>query len=217
ARYGRSADADALAACAELRHGLDRIARERIGAELRKLLAAPDPGHAVAMMQQTGVLQTLLPQATTARLHALLDVEARSDAAPEWPRRLAALAGAAPDRTATALRLSRHEARHQRQLAEARDMPLDEAAYRFGIQIGTDHALLAAADGIALPDDWRQRIRRAAQARLPITARDLPELTGPALGMALRKAERAWIAANFALEPPALIALARQIEGTTSK
>ncbi|MFN3525608.1 MAG: CCA tRNA nucleotidyltransferase, partial [Paracoccus sp. (in: a-proteobacteria)] len=50
ARYGREADPQAVAACAALKDGLSRIARERIGAEMKKLLAAPAPGTAVALM-----------------------------------------------------------------------------------------------------------------------------------------------------------------------
>lgn len=215
ARYGRSADPEALAACADLRDGLDRIARERIGTEMRKLLAAADPGPAVHLMRQTGVLPIVLPQADPARLAALLAVETETGTPPDWPRRLAALAGDTPDRTASALRLSRSEARHQQGLASAAGMGPDEAGYRLGARIGTDQALLAAAGGVALPPDWRARIARAAQARLPITARDLPELSGPALGAALRKAEKAWIASGFTLDGPALTRAARQAADTT--
>ena len=49
-------DADGLAACAALAEGLSHVSRERIGAEMRKLLAAPDPAPAVAAMAQSGVL-----------------------------------------------------------------------------------------------------------------------------------------------------------------
>ncbi|TGN45943.1 CCA tRNA nucleotidyltransferase, partial [Paracoccus liaowanqingii] len=88
ARYGRQADPAAVAACAAHRDGLARIARERIGAETKKLLAAPDPGPAVALMAQTGVLDLVLPGADPAALDALLAAE---PAPGGWLRRLAAL------------------------------------------------------------------------------------------------------------------------------
>jgi poly(A) polymerase len=201
ARYGREADAQALACCAARRDGLSRIARERIGAEMKKLLAAPDPGRSVALMAETGVLDAVLPGADPARLAALLAVE---EAPGDWPRRLAALATADPG---PALRLSRAEARTQAALREAaaRDWSLDEAGWRMGPAAATDHALLQAARGRALPPDWQARIARATDAPLPIAAADLPQLQGPALGRGLKAAEHAWIASGFSLPAPALI------------
>ena len=52
-------DADALAAIAGNLDGLSTLSRERVGAELLKLLAAPDPAPSVAAMRSTGVLARL--------------------------------------------------------------------------------------------------------------------------------------------------------------
>lgn len=204
ARYGQSADPDAVAACAAHKEGLTGIARERIGAEMRKLLAAPDPAPSVALMAQTGVLDLLLPGADPAALEALLAQE--GDLPPSWPRRLAALH---PD-PAAALRLSKSEAKAQAalRLALDQDWSLDRAAYRLGADIGRDHALLIAARGQDLPSDWRDQVEQAANASFPLKAADLPDLKGPALGHALKTAEAAWIASGFALPAPALIDMA---------
>ena len=202
AHYGRDADPGAVAACAAGAAGLDRIARERIGAEMRKLLAAPDPGPAMALMARTGVLAHVLPGADPEGLDALLAAETALDEPPRWPRRLAALA--APD-AAGALRLSRPEARHQQALAQARDWSLAEAGYRLPPDTARDHAVLMAARGRALPRGWRDDLDRAGAERLPIAAADLPALSGPALGRGLRAAETAWIASGFVLPAPALI------------
>lgn len=56
-------DADALSAIAQTLDGLRSLSAERVGAEMIKLLAAPDPAPAVAVMARTGVLHTLLPGA----------------------------------------------------------------------------------------------------------------------------------------------------------
>ncbi|ODT59650.1 MULTISPECIES: CCA tRNA nucleotidyltransferase [Paracoccus] len=197
ARYGHQADPAAVAACAVHRDGLSRIARERIGAELKKLLAAPDPGPAVGLMAQTGVLAVLLPDATPDRLAALLAAEPMPGG---WLRRLAALCTVTPD-----LRLSRADQRALNALQRARGWSLDEAAFRMGADLATDHALLVAADGHPLPADWQARIARGADAPLPIAATDLAPLQGPALGRALKAAEAAWIASAFTLPAPALI------------
>nr|WP_253270342.1 CCA tRNA nucleotidyltransferase [Paracoccus sanguinis] len=206
ARYGRPGGADpaALAACARGAAGLARISRERIGAELRKLLDAPDPREAVRLMDETGVLAVILPGADPARLARL--VAAEPDFPPPSPRlpvRLAALGGA---EAAERLRLSRHESRAQEELRFAGS--LGEAAWRFGQARAGELALLRAADG-ALPAGWRDRIAAAEGQRLPVTAADLAgRLTGAALGRGLKAAEAAWIESGFALPAPALIDIA---------
>jgi len=64
AHYGRGpADPAAAAACAALRDGLAGLSAERVSKELLKLLAAPDPRPAVRLMETTGVLAVLLPEA----------------------------------------------------------------------------------------------------------------------------------------------------------
>jgi poly(A) polymerase len=85
-------DADGLAASAELADGIDRLAKERIGMEMRKLLAAPDPAPAVAAMAQAGVLNRVLPGADARMLPVLVAVERQ--APPDALRRLAVLGGA---------------------------------------------------------------------------------------------------------------------------
>jgi len=76
-------DPDGLAACAELSDGMDRLSRERIGAETRKLLAAPDPAPAVAAMAQAGVLIHVLPGANPQALPVLVHLERAAGVAPE--------------------------------------------------------------------------------------------------------------------------------------
>ena len=63
---GRGIDAEALAACAEHANGISRLSCERVGHEMRKLLAAPDPAPSVAAMHSAGILQQVLPEPTRA-------------------------------------------------------------------------------------------------------------------------------------------------------
>ncbi|HMM07814.1 MAG TPA: CCA tRNA nucleotidyltransferase [Paracoccus solventivorans] len=219
--YGRRGGADpaALAACARHAAGLSRISRERIGAEMRKLLSAPAPVEAVALMQAAGVLAQLLPGADAGGLSAL---EAVPDGAAgpgrcpgprdisgqkmDWQLRLAALGA---EDAAGALRLSRAEARVQEELRSA--LPLDEAAYRLGEARAVQLALLRASRGEGLRADWREQIGFAAAQVLPISAADLAgRLSGPALGRGLKAAEAAWIGSGFRLPVAALVDVALQ-------
>ncbi len=197
-------DADGLAACARAQDGLDRLSRERIGGEMRKLLSAPDPGPAVAAMAATGILARLLPGADPAALAPLIHLERTADYAPRWERRLAAL-GSAPD-WPDRLRLSRAETHALAAIAAALPDDPAAAAYRQGAAPARDAALIRAASlGTPPPDDLEAEIARGATARFPLAARDLT-LRGPALGAALRRAERDWIASGFRLARADLIA-----------
>lgn len=206
--YAQTADPAGLAACAAAAPGLRQISAERIGAEMRKLLAAPGPAPAVAMMDQAGVLAVVLPGADAAALARLIALE--GDRPPSWPRRLAALGGAD---AATALRLSRAEAKAQdaMQKALAADLSLAEAGFRLGADNGVDYALIRAARaGADLPPDWEGLITRAAASLLPISAADLmPDLSGPTLGRGLRAAETLWIVSDFTATRTDLIAAAK--------
>lgn len=195
-------DAEALAACAALADGIDRLSRERVGAEMRKLLQAPDPAPAVAAMAQAGVLAHVLPGADARALAVLVHLEA--DVAPCWLRRLAVLGG-----EVAGLRLSRAEIR---MLERLRDNlgggGAAELGYRHGIETGRDILLVRAALlGTPPPPGWQQDLARGAAAECPVRAADLmPALQGPALGARLREIEARWIASGFTLDRAALLA-----------
>ena len=204
ARYGREADLHALAACAALREGLRGISRERIGHEMRKLLDAPDPSRALALMAEAGVLPLVLPGADAGDMAELVAAEHDfgTGALPCWPRRLALLGAHDP---ATALRLSRDEAREQDRIAQALALPAAEAAYRLGRRAAAQSVLIRAARGAPPPFGWCHAVAKGDQAQFPLAARDLmPDLSGPALGAALKRAETAWIDHDFALGRDAL-------------
>lgn len=196
-------DPQALDAVASGLDGLDRLSRERVGQEMRKLLGAPDPAPAVAVAQATGVLARLLPGADSRALAPLVHLEAGLP--PRWLRRLAVLGDTdAADR----LRLSRAEARTLERIQAAMTMTPEEAAFRHGAETARDAMLAtAAAMGVALPPDWLSRIRHAADQRFPVRASDLmPALQGAALGQMLSVLERRWIESGFTLDRAALLA-----------
>ena len=207
--YGRGIDPAGRAACAALRDGLAGLARERVGGEITRMLAAPDPGPAVAAMEETGVLEACLPGAETGALPDLLRLEATAGAAPDWRQRLALIA---PEMPADVLRLSRADARAVAllaRLAERGDPPalLAEEA---GAEVARGAVLIRCARaGADLPDGLEAELARGAAAEFPLTARDLMAAgwqPGPALGTALARAREDWRASGFALDREALIA-----------
>ncbi|MBO9412188.1 MULTISPECIES: CCA tRNA nucleotidyltransferase [unclassified Ruegeria] len=193
-------DADALAAIAANLDGLSGLSRERVGAEMLKLLGAPDPAPSVAAMRQAGVLAQVLPGAEDRALAPLVALEEQAGTAPDPIRRLASIA--TPE-IAKTLRLSK--AQLQR-LTRMRDeatatTSIAELGFRYGEEGGMHETLLRCA---LLEQPWsegmRQDLRAGAAADFPVQATDLiPDFTGPALGKKLAELEARWIASGFAL------------------
>ncbi|MHA6347315.1 CCA tRNA nucleotidyltransferase [Roseivivax sp. CAU 1761] len=198
-------DAAALDAIARHLDGLDRLSRERVGGEVMRLLAAPDPAPALAAMAATGALARVLPGAEPRALAPLVAAEAATGTAPDALRRLAALG----QRDGAALRLPKRDQRRLAALWSGLDggAAPGELGYRLGAEAARDVLLLQAAS-LGQPPDAAALARAAAgaRARFPVTARDLmPDYTGAALGARLAELEARWIASGFALDRAALL------------
>src|SRR4051812_25142940 len=94
AAYGHGApDPDGLHACIVARAGLDTLSRERVRMEVLKLLVTPQAVATLAVMAETGLLESVL--AGVPRLASFANVvklEAALGVAPDPVRRLGALA-----------------------------------------------------------------------------------------------------------------------------
>ena len=196
-------DAEGLAACAELSAGIATLSQERIGAEMRKLLAAADPAPALASMAQAGVLAMVLPGAGSQALARLIHLE--DGVAPRWQRRLAVLGGQADK-----LRLTRQQATELGRIRDEIGSVLTAAA--LGWTLGEIPALdvmlcRAALLEAALPPDWQAEVQRGCQTRFPVTAADLmPDLQGPELGARLKDLQTRWLASDLTLTRADLLA-----------
>ncbi|MFN4099971.1 MAG: CCA tRNA nucleotidyltransferase [Pararhodobacter sp.] len=193
---GQGLDPDALAACAEHAAMLETLSRERITAEVKKLLAAPDPAPSVAAMAQANVLIHVLPGAESRALPVLVHLEEGKPGG--FLRRLALLTG-----DIETLRLSKAETRDFGKIRDALGNMNTPAAlgWKLGLRLGTD-ALLGRAALLETPPapDWREQIMRGAQADFPLKPADLmPILMGPSLGIALLRAQSHWLAADLKL------------------
>ena len=203
-------DAEGLAACAALADGLGQLSRERVGAEIKKLLSAPNPAAAVAAMAQTGILARTLPGAMARMLPILISFE---DALPDPIRRLAALG---PVEVAAGLRCSKADIARLTILRDGMSSTTspDALAYLHGADIAWDIAVLRASQFETQVDPTvRALIARGASAVFPIKPADLmPRLSGAALGQALRTLEARWIASSFTLSRAELLSRLPQSE-----
>jgi poly(A) polymerase/tRNA nucleotidyltransferase (CCA-adding enzyme) len=200
ARYGRG-EPDPAAFTA-IRAGVPLLAilsAERVWSELSRILAAPDPRAAVALMAQAGVLAAILPEgADPDRLARLTEAGAPADPL----LRLAALAPGDPAALAVRLRLSGAE---RDRLTALRAAPppapgADDADLRRALADAPAATLIGRAwlAGDTSPDWQHLRARLAALEPpvFPLEGRDvlalgLPE--GPRVGELLRAVRQWWL------------------------
>ena len=210
--YGRGEpDAAAMEACRKLAPGMSRLSAERVSKELMKLLAAPDPRRAMSAMDEAGVLNQFLPEASLTLFDAAVGVSddpvvrlmALFPAAETVVRDISArlrFANATRDRLVGAALADK-----------AVDLSMSEAAtraavYRQGSRAVVDalHRRWAEAPGrgedarrlIALAGEW-------APPRLPVGGRQVAKLgvePGPETGRLLKAFEEGWIADDFPAE-----------------
>ncbi len=200
ARFGDAIDADGLAACVARANDLMALSRERIAAELLKLLVAPGAVPVVTLMEAQGIFRPVLPEidaAGVARLAALADRESVAGIAPDAIRRLAALvAPAAAEGVGARLKLSNND---RKRLVQASAGPGTEGVralgYRVGIESAVDRLLLAGEDPQELVGWDRPALPIGGGA---LVARGLAK--GPDVARTLRAVEARWIAEGF---PPA--------------
>ena len=199
-------DSDTLDAIAQNVAGLETLSAERIGAEMKKLLGAPDPSPALAVMRQTGVLSIILPGSDDRIVSIIAHLETDLDLPAHWLTRLAALGGTdVVDR----LRLSKADARTLTAISKAAygGAPLAEVAYRSGMDAAHAALMLRAAMAEQPPEKFQlETISQATKAVFPISAKDLmPAFQGPALGERLAALEQRWIDSGFALSKQDLL------------
>lgn len=227
-------DAEGLKACARLKEGLDQLSAERVWAEFKKLLSAPDPSRALLWMRQSGVLTRVLPESEKwgiDAIHALVKAERDLDWTPDPLTRLETIVP--PDvvrmkTLAERLKFSTRAADRLRQWsltsaveAKTTEAQLAKLLYRGERQGFIDRLrlALASARGRAVEDDkammeaggFSRQLAFAQKWEKPvfsIKGADLAALgatPGPKLGAVLKALENEWIESGFSLERGALL------------
>jgi poly(A) polymerase len=217
AHFGDGApDPAGVQACIRARAGLDTLSRERVRMEMLKLLVAARATPTLVVMTETGLLGMVLGGvAYLASFENAIKVDAALGAEADAIRRLGALAvwvEEDAERLAQRLRLSNAESERLLALdgwwhvAPQADAKAARALlYRLGPQSFADRIFIAwtRSDAGAADPAWRDLaslpLRWTAPA-FPLKAADFVRrgvAEGPPLGVALRAAEAAWIAADF--------------------
>jgi len=239
--YGKGRpDADGLRASARLKDGLARLSAERIWAELKKLLSAPDPSRALLWMRQAGVLTQILPESEKwgiDAIHGLIATEKDLGWQVDPMLRLASLLPPVQEKLeamAERLRMSKAEAAKLTSWAAAgsashttSELALSKQLY-LGDVCGTAYRLklaLAAARARAQQEDaalveaggYSRQLKFLdgwTKPAFPINGGDLLKLgaaPGKAMGESLKALEKEWMDSGFRMERDALLARAAEL------
>jgi tRNA nucleotidyltransferase/poly(A) polymerase len=227
AYYGKAPlDAAGLEAAVKLRAGLAQLSAERVGAELRRILADPRAAGAIEALYDYGLLTALLGGVPRlGHLVRLIEIEQGLELEPNAALRLGALAVFVEEdaaRLTERFRLSNAEQAVLMLAAQASfALPPDEetakaALYRLGEGAFRSSVLIAWARSGASPHDpeWTRMLalpRRWTAPAFPLRGADIVALgegRGPAIGDILRQLEEEWIAGGFALDRQQLLAKA---------
>jgi poly(A) polymerase len=228
ALYGSGApDRAGLLACVRGRGGLDTLSRERIRAEMLKLLVGPHPAPTLAVMAECGILGAVLGGvAYLASFENVVKAEAAIGLEVDAARRLGALGMWVmedAERLSQRLRLSNAEVEQLLKIEywwrvspASGEHVARTLLYLLGPASFIDRVLVAwsrSAAGVA-DEAWRALAtlpQRWTAPRFPLKAVDLINRgvpKGPSLGAALRVAEQAWIDADFTSDAAAISTIA---------
>jgi len=234
ARFGEGAlDPEGLAATIRERAGLERLSRERVRAEVLKIIIAPHAAAVVKAMGDAGFLEPLFGGlAYPGRLERAIAIEAARNETPDPILRLAALAlviSENSERLSQRLRLTKAETRRLLLAATAlvrlhgiKTPPmrreLEVLMFRFKRRAARDALRLAQADSTALPNDPAfvgadLVLAEAREPRLPVSGAELQAhgvAEGPRMGAILRAFETLWVEAGFPSDAAAVDRLIAQ-------
>ena len=197
ARYGSGVpDAAALVAIRTAVRGMGVLSAERVWSELKRILAAANPCDSVILMQQTGVLDAVLPEgAAPTRLARLV----AAGAPPDPLLRLAALLPGDTAALADRLRFSAFE--RDRLLAlrsgEAPDDNADDATLRRALADAPAEILDGRAWLAGRGAGLRARLASMPRPVFPLRGRDVQAAgvaPGPLVGQLLAQVRAWWMA-----------------------
>lgn len=220
---GGRPDASGLKACSTNKHLLDGLSVERVWMELKKMLAAPDPGRAILWMRTTGILGAVLPESQkwgTDAIPSLLQLEQEQGWKPDALFRLMGMVRPDVETVKTMARRMTFSNREADRMVHWAENPAPKA----DISKADLEKLLYRGDQQGIMDSMKLEVvhlkgledERGAQAMLklidhalnwqkpkfPVQGQDLIKVgfePGVEMGAKLKALEEVWIESGFAL------------------
>ncbi len=233
-------DADGLRACAAARSKIATLSAERVWSEMKKLLAAPDPGRALLWMRQIGILTEVLPETEKWGIDAIPGLVATENVLGWPPEPLLRLAAIVPPdaarlaKLAQRLRLSKAEGAYLLAWAntpvvrdDISEAAFDRLLYRHdpsGVSVRLKLALVTARTKaesdfeemarVARLGKLLERVAKWKKPAFPISGADALAAgisAGPRVGELMARLEQEWLDGNFSLNRASLLARLKEL------
>lgn len=222
-------DAEGLKACARLKGEIKNLSVERVWAEVKKLLAAPDPSRALLWMRTAGVLTTVLPETGKwgiDRIHGLVRMEKELKWDFDPMLRMMAILPVSSDVAISLSKRLKLSSKEAKRLLEWSQCPLPDAK----ISEKEFHKLLYRSSPRGMKDTLKLELARIAtydqsgpmeeikslfaqaqrwqRPQFPVQGKDLLAQgyeEGAELGKKLAKLEQLWVDNDFTMSREALL------------
>ncbi|WP_412063814.1 CCA tRNA nucleotidyltransferase [Rhizobium sp. SYY.PMSO] len=233
-------DADGLRACAAAKSKIATLSAERVWSEMKKLLAAPDPGRALLWMRQIGILTEVLPETEKWGIDAIPGLVATENVLGWPPEPLLRLAAIVPPdaarlaKLAQRLRLSKAEGAYLLAWAntpvvkdDISEAAFDRLLYRHdpsGVAVRLKLALVTARTKaesdfeemarVARLGKLLERVAKWKKPAFPISGADALAAgisAGPRVGELMARLEQEWLDGNFSLNRASLLARLKEL------
>jgi poly(A) polymerase len=190
ARFGKvRPDLDTMDALRAGVPGLARLSIERVWTELRRILAAPDPSEAIALMNHLGIWAAVAPETSAVSVSRVASLPA------DPILRLAAMLTGDPLALATRMKMSNEDRDRLVRLMATPPATGSDAELR---RLLADHAPADLIDRTWLDGnaDGRRRLTGMPRPIFPLEGRHVVALgvpAGPAVGALLRDVRQWWL------------------------
>jgi len=204
----KNLDPASLNACTHYKSKVGTLSNERIGAEMKKIMSAPNPISSLEAMTMAGVLELVMPNASTSQLSSLLKLENKLQRGIHWTTRAAIMTSTDLKNIWKISKVDHKKLRNLQKLKAGKDK-VSKISYLYGEEFSWQYAILKYVSlNKDIPKNIRAEIKRGANALFPIKSCELiNDFKGPELGKRIKDLQHAWINSNFSLTREELLNL----------
>ena len=149
------------------------LSNERVGTEMKKIMSAPNPISSLEAMNIAGVLELVMPKASTSQLRALLQLENKHQRGVHWTTRAAIMTSTDLKNIWKISKIDRKKLRNLQKLKASKDK-ISKISYLYGEEFSWQYAILKYASlNKDIPNNICAEIKRGTNALFPIKSCEL--------------------------------------------
>ena len=204
----KSLDPASLNACTYYKSKVATLSNERMGAEMKKIMSAPNPISSLEAMAMAVVLELVMPKASTSQLSSLLKLENKIQRGIHWTTRAAIMTSTDLKNIWKISKVDYKKLWNLQKLKVGKDK-VSKISYLYGEEFSWQYAILKYVSlNKDIPKNICTEIKRGTNALFPIKSCELiNDFKGPELGKRIKDLQHAWVNSDFSLTREELLNL----------